>query len=112
MPTHDQQGYFMAICDSLYAMLKRHTVDISREDPMSLKRTEAIKERAERNRREELDAALLRAEWENAYQQRNGERYRVHDAETFLCHYCGNHIRMDANRGLHQCVEMKPGIHR
>ena len=102
----------MAICDSVYAILKRHTVDISREDPMSLKRAEAIKERAERYRRDELDAALLRAEMENAYQDRNGNRYRVHDAETFLCHYCGNHIRKDANLSYHQCEEMIPAIYR
>ena len=106
MPTQDQHGYFEAICDSVYAILKR------REDPMSLKRAEAIKERAEQYRRDELDAALLRAEMENAYQEKMyGERYRVHDAETFLCHYCKHHIRKDAP-GYHRCEEMKPGIYR
>ena len=102
----------MAICDSVYAILKRHTVDISREDPMSLKRAEAIKERAERNRRDELDAARLRAEMKNAYQDGNDIRYRVHDAETFLCHYCRNRIRKDANLIHHQCEEMIPAIYR
>jgi hypothetical protein len=105
MPTHDQHGYFLAICDSVYAILKR------REDPMSLKRAKAIKERSEQYMRDELDAALLRAEMENAYQDCNGHRYRIHDAETFLCHYCKNRIRKDAP-SYHLCEEMKPGIYR
>jgi hypothetical protein len=95
----------MAICDSVYAILKR------REDPMSLKRAEAIKERSEQYMRDELDAALLRAEMENAYQDCNGNRYRVHDSETFLCHYCKHRIRKDAP-SYHLCEEMKPGIYR
>ena len=101
----DQHGYFEAVCDAVYAILKR------REDPMSLKRAEAIKERSEQYMRDELDAALLRAEMENAYQDCNGHRYRIHDAETFLCHYCKNRIRKDAP-SYHLCEEMKPGIYR
>ena len=102
MPTQDQHGYFEAICDSVYAILKR------REDPMSLKRAEAIKERAEQKRRDELDAALLRAELENAFQDSKGNRHRVHDAETFLCRYCMNRIRKSSH---HLCEEQRPGIY-
>ena len=105
MPMQDQHGYFEAVCDAVYAILKR------REDPMFLKRAEAIKERAEQYRRDELDAALLRAEIENAYKDDNGNLYRNHDAETFLCHHCQNRIRKDAP-GYHLCEEQRPGIHR
>ena len=100
----DQHGYFEAVCDAVYAILKR------REDPMSLKRAEAIRERAEQKRRDELDAALLRAEMENAFEDKTGIRYRNHDAETFLCHYCKNRIRKDAP-SHHLCEEQRPGIH-